>query len=90
MWRSLKDKKGGRSWETLVDYTLKELMDHLETNFLEGMSWDNYGNWHIDHIKPVSSFNINSFDSDDFRECWELTNLQPLWAEDNLKKGSSA
>ena len=51
-------------------------------------SGDNYGKWHIDHIKPISSFNINGINSDDFKKCWSLNNLQPLWAKDNLQKGN--
>ena len=57
---------------------------HIERKFLDGMSWGNYGEWHVDHIKPISSFDkteipevINSLD-----------NLQPLWAFDNLSKGN--
>ena len=58
--------------------------------FQPGMSWDNYGKygWHVDHRIPVSSFNIISYDCDDFRKCWALENLQPLWAIDNIRKGN--
>lgn len=54
------------------------------------MSWENYGRngWHVDHIRPVISFNITSFDCNDFLECWSLSNLQPLWEADNLSKSS--
>jgi hypothetical protein len=61
-----------------------KLKEHIEKLFVEGMSWENHGEWHIDHIKPVSKFDktekisiINSLD-----------NLQPLWAVDNLKKSN--
>jgi len=74
--------KATRYWEKLVGYTLEDLMAHLEGQFKEGMSWDNHGEWHIDHINPVSSFG-----SDEIKECWSLDNLQPLWAEDNVAKG---
>src|SRR3546814_6097044 len=50
---SLGDGKNGRSWETLVGYTVADLMAHLERQFLPGMSWDNRGEWHIDHIRPL-------------------------------------
>jgi hypothetical protein len=52
------------------------------------MSWDNYGKygWHIDHIKPCSSFDLS--DRKQLLECFNYRNLQPLWALDNLKKGS--
>lgn len=85
--KSLKGAKNNMSWLQLVPYTLQDLKTHLEKQFTEGMSWDNYGEWHIDHIKPVSSFNIRSTSDDDFKECWKLNNLQPLWELDNLKKG---
>lgn len=84
----LKVGKKGNSWKELVDYTYNDLKTHLELQFQNGMSWDNYGKWHIDHKRPVSSFNITSFECNDFKECWSLENLQPLWAIDNLKKGA--
>jgi len=79
------DKKG-RGWEQLVGYTIKDLMKHLQKRFTDGMSWDNYGEWHIDHIIPVSKFNFTSTDDFDFKRCWALSNLQPLWAGENMKK----
>lgn len=83
---SLGDGKNGRSWESLVGYTLDDLMAHLEPQFTEGMSWENYGEWHIDHIKPISHFNFGSTSDPEFHQCWSLWNLQPLWASDNLSK----
>lgn len=91
--RSLKNDKQGKHWEDLVEYTLNELKEHLKSQFQEGMSWDNYGEWHIDHIKP-----LNSFDPDTPPSIVNaLDNLQPLWAttreingvvyEGNLNKG---
>lgn len=66
-----------------------ELVIHLESQFIDGMTWDNHGmnGWHIDHIRPISSFNFDSTDHPDFKKCWALDNLQPLWVEDNLSKG---
>ncbi len=83
-------KKNGRPWESIVGFTLKELIEHLEKNFMEGMTWGNYGKfgWHIDHIKPISFFAFTTADDKGFRACWSLTNLQPLWAKDNLTKGA--
>ena len=78
--------KRKRSWESLVGYTKDVLKLHIEKILKEGMSWDNYGKWHIDHIRPVSSFNITSYDCEDFKKCWALENLQPLWAIDNMRK----
>ena len=70
----------------LLGYSRDELMQHLERQFLRGMTWDNYGEWHIDHIVPLSSFNITDSRSPDLVAAWALTNLRPLWARDNILK----
>lgn len=90
IWKSLKGGKSGRSWEALVGYTLADLMAHLERQFLPGMTWENYGRggWHIDHIIPRSAFNYETPDDIDFKRCWALENLQPLWELDNFSKGA--
>jgi hypothetical protein len=72
----------------LLPYTLEELMAHLEKQFSNGMSWDNYGEWHVDHIKPISSFNIKEEGDNQFLQCWSLKNLRPLWGEENISKGN--
>jgi len=80
-------KNGGTArMSQLIGCTTQELANHLEKQFTEGMSWDNYGfyGWHVDHIKPCASFNHD--DEAQVRQCWHYTNLQPLWAEDNLAK----
>jgi hypothetical protein len=51
------------------------------------MSWDNYGEWHVDHIIPVSAF--DQTDPEQQKECWNYLNTQPLWAKDNMAKGST-
>lgn len=86
----IKGAKAGRRSFDLLGYTLSDLMAHLEKNFLPGMSWENYGKggWHIDHIIPRSAFNYETPDDIDFRRCWALTNLQPLWEADNMIKGN--
>ena len=57
IYHSLKGKKAGRSWESLVGYTLRDLMEHLERQFDDKMNWENYGSyWHVDHKKPRSLF----------------------------------
>jgi hypothetical protein len=70
----------------LLGYTADDLRSHLEAQFESGMSWDNYGlygeKWHVDHIRPVSSFKL----PEELIECFSLDNLQPLWAKDNLAK----
>jgi len=72
---------------SLVGYNKYELKEHLESQFTDGMSWDNMDEWHIDHIRPIASFNYDSTDHPDFKKCWALNNLQPMWAEDNIHKG---
>lgn len=84
---SLHGNKKHRPWRGLAPFTLKQLREHLEKQFTEGMSWKNYGKWHIDHIKPICSFTIVDSECIDFLNCWDLSNLRPLWAEDNIKKG---
>ena len=87
--RTLKSPKQGRKWESLVGYRIDDLRAHLEPLFQSGMSWDNYGlhGWHIDHIRPVSSFRFVSHEDEEFKECWALKNLRPLWGWENQRKG---
>lgn len=85
--RSIKDKKGSSVF-SLLGYSLEDLMNRLESQFTDGMSWENHGEWHIDHIKPVCSFNFSSREDEDFKKCWALDNLRPLWARENLKKSA--
>lgn len=66
--------------------TIQELKKFLENKFVKGMSWDNIGKWHIDHIRPLKSFNLTI--RKEYLKAVNFTNLQPLWAIDNLKKGS--
>jgi hypothetical protein len=89
MRKSLNGLKDGMSWEQLVEYNVLDLKKHLEGLFTEGMSWENYGKWHIDHIIPISSFTITNVNCGDFKTCWSLNNLQPLWAMDNIKKSNN-
>jgi hypothetical protein len=87
--RSIRDsfrRKNGRHWELLVGFTLDELKTHLESQFHDGMSWDNMGQWHIDHLLPVSMFKFESETDPEFQMCWDLSNLRPLWAADNIRK----
>lgn len=88
IYGAIRDKKAGRRWETLVGYSLDQLMAHLEKRFTPGMTWENYGNggWHIDHIIPKAVFNYTAPEHEDFKRCWALKNLQPLWEPDNLSK----
>jgi hypothetical protein len=90
LYDALRDNKSGRHWESLVGYTLRDLKKHLESKFKDGMSWDNYGRfgWHIDHIVPKSRFNFKTSEDAEFKVCWGLSNLQPLWWSDNVSKSN--
>ena len=80
--------RGGTKWEKALDYTRYDLRNHIETLFQEGMTWDNYGKggWELDHIIPKSKFYYESIEDDEFKKCWALNNLQPLWEKENIKK----
>ena len=78
--------KNNKHWESLVGYTQGELIIHLEKQFKDGMTWENSKEWHIDHIIPISAFNFSKPEHEDFKRCWSLSNLQPLWATDNVEK----
>jgi hypothetical protein len=71
---------------SILGCSLDEFRTHLESMFLAGMTWTNYGDWHIDHVKPCVLFDLSS--PDEQAKCFHYSNLQPLWAVDNLKKGS--
>jgi hypothetical protein len=79
--------KAGKTLE-LLGCTLDYFKKHIESQFKEGMSWDNYGKygWHIDHIIPCASFNLS--DPEQQKKCFHYTNLQPLGWLDNIKKGT--
>jgi len=80
------DWKGGRKkTEMLLGYSENDLKTHIEKQFLEGMSWGNRSDWHIDHIVPISHLLKNNVT--DPRIINALSNLRPLWAKDNLSKG---
>jgi hypothetical protein len=72
--------------EHMLGYSIAQLRTHLERQFLDGMGWHNYGQWHIDHITPQSAFDMT--DEAQWRACWCLSNLRPLWARDNLAKAA--
>ena len=75
--------KNNRTFD-IVGCTPEFLKEHLEFRFTDGMNWDNYGKWHIDHIIPLSS----AKNKDEVYKLCHYTNLQPLWAEDNIKKSN--
>ena len=84
MYKALKGQKKSKSTEKLVGCLFSELKTCLESKFLEGMNWNNYGEWHIDHILPCASFDLSK--KEEQEKCFHYTNLQPLWGIDNLLK----
>lgn len=89
-WGCLLGKRKSASTLTLLGCTIRQLRDHLESQFGPGMTWDNYGlrGWHIDHKRPCASFDLT--DPEQQAACFHFSNLQlqPLWAEENLRKGA--
>jgi hypothetical protein len=65
--------------------SIEQLKAHLESQFLSGMNWDNYGEWHIDHIDAISKFDL--INTEELKKACHYSNLQPMWAKDNLSKG---
>jgi hypothetical protein len=84
----LRSNKRGRSWQNLTGYTTEDFRQHLESLFTKGMTWDLFvqGKIHVDHIIPVTRFNYQTAEDPEFKICWGMANLQPLWAHDNQSK----
>jgi len=72
----------------ILQYTPEQLITHLENKFTDKMSWDNYGDWHVDHKLPITHFNIQEMGDEEFMRCWSLDNLQPMWGFDNIFKSN--
>ena len=87
IYGALKDGNASRDGRTeeLLGCTIKECCKYIEEKFIDGMSWENMGEWHIDHIQPCSSFDLSK--DDEQKKCFHFSNLQPLWKHDNLSKG---
>jgi tRNA-binding EMAP/Myf-like protein len=83
-------RTGGSSGkvEVVCGYAVADLVKHLERQFIGGMCWQAFmnGEIHIDHIIPQAAFDLS--DLDETRKCWAMSNLQPLWAADNIRKGA--
>jgi hypothetical protein len=83
---SIKRNSKSESTIELLGCSVEFLKQHLESKFKSGMSWDNYGKWHIDHIIPCASFDLSK--PNEQRKCFNYTNLQPLWAIENIIKSN--
>ena len=83
----LKGKTKSELSKQLIGCSIEYLNRHLQKQFKPGMTWLNYGKngWHIDHINPCCKFDLSK--PEEQKKCFHYTNLQPLWAEENLKKG---
>lgn len=90
MYYALRVNKAGKSWKEMVPYSIDELREHLHKLFTDGMSWELLmrGEIEIDHITPKAAFTYSSPDDTEFKKCWALNNLQPLWKIDNKRKSA--
>jgi len=90
LYSALKSKNAHKNVRTLdlTGCTISYLMGYLEAKFTEGMTWEKYGEFHIDHIQPCAKFNL--LNEEEQHKCFHYTNLQPLWAKDNLIKGAKS
>ena len=79
-------KRRSFSISGIINYDSQTLREHLEKQFKPGMTWENYGKWHVDHIKPLDLFDLT--DPLQAQEAWKLENLQPLWASENCSKSN--
>lgn len=87
----LRARNSGKKYTSvfsMLPYTFEQLLERLESQFMEGMTWGNYGEWEIDHIRPDSWFNYKSYNDKEFVDSWALNNLQPLWKSDNARKSN--
>jgi len=91
MRHSLSRRNLSKQWIHIFDmlgFSVDQLEKHLESKFEPGMTWENIGEWHIDHIKPDSWFNYSSVEDQEFKDCWSLNNLQPMWKLENISKNN--
>jgi hypothetical protein len=85
IWSVLKGYTKTDKTKNILGCSLSEFKNYISSKFVDGMSFDNYGKWHLDHIKPCASFDLTCPVQQ--LACFHYSNLQPLWAKDNLKKG---
>jgi hypothetical protein len=88
--QALKNNRKSPTAELLLGYTMDDLKIHLERQFTKGMTWQKYneGHIHIDHILPISSFDIKEVGDAEWKACWAITNLRPMWGHENIKKSN--
>jgi len=86
LWHSIRNNQKYGSTLELIGCSVENLKHYLENKFADGMSWDNYGKWHIDHIIPCASFDLSK--PKEQKRCFNYKNLQPLWRIDNIIKGA--
>jgi hypothetical protein len=88
IWSAMKRQTvNARGTFSAVGCSIQELRAHIEKQFTPGMTWANYGEWHVDHIRPCASFDLS--DPEQFSACFNWSNLQPLWAAENLSKSDT-
>jgi len=84
LYKVLKNNIKSKSVSKLLGCSIEQLKQHLEKQFTKGMTWKNYGKWHVDHIKPCCQFDLTK--PSEQKNCFNYKNLQPLWAGENLSK----
>ena len=84
MWDATSGRVKSARTAELVGCSHDVLVSHIENQFTDGMTWENYGKWHLDHIIPCASFDLSK--PKEQKKCFHYTNLQPLWAVDNIRK----
>jgi hypothetical protein len=84
LWWALKNNSKYYKTKELIGCSIDKLKKHLEKQFTKEMSWNNYGLWEIDHIRPCASFDLSK--ESEQKKCFHYTNLQPLWAKENRQK----
>lgn len=82
--KSLKDVPRVKKAHELLGCGLKHFKKHIESQFTEGMTWDNYGSWHIDHKIPLMNFDMRKLSEQ--KKAFHYKNTRPLWADDNRKR----
>lgn len=85
LYNAIKNNHKSATTIILLGCSIEYFKQHLKKQFKKGMNWDNYGKWHIDHIIPCDSFDLSK--ASEQKKCFHYSNLQPLWAIDNLIKG---